>query len=123
MQRMGRRNRAFFRVSAIDQRTRRNGSVIEALGWYDPIAKDPAKQIQLNEERVKFWLEKGAQPSDTVRDMLAKRGIGDLPAWEKQREIDRKMVVTNKAKAEAKAIADTEAAAKAAAKKEEAKKG
>lgn len=101
MQRMGRRNRAFFRVAAIDQKTRRNGSVIEALGWYDPIAKDPAKQIQLNEERLKYWVSVGAKPSETVRDMLAKRNIVDVKEWEADRAYDRKMVEKKKAAAAA----------------------
>jgi small subunit ribosomal protein S16 len=98
MQRLGRKNRAFFRINAIDQRTRRNGSVIESLGWYDPIAKDPGKQMEINEERVKYWLSVGAQPSDTVRDFLAKRGMGDLKLWEADRAAERKRVEAKKAK-------------------------
>ncbi len=101
MQRHGRRNRPFYRISAIDKRTRRDGVVIENLGWYDPYVKDPAKGIQLNEERIKHWLKSGAQPSDTVKDFLAKRGIGDLKAWEKERARQRKVVTENIAKAAA----------------------
>ncbi len=82
MQRHGRRNRPFFRIAAIDSRTRRDGVVIEQLGWYDPYVKDPAKAVQLNVDRVQHWLKNGAQPSDTVKDFLARRGIGDLKAWE-----------------------------------------
>lgn len=77
MSRMGRVHRPFYRISAIDQRTKRDGRVIEPLGWYDPIAKDPAKQIKLDVERIKRWLSVGAQPSDTVRDLLAKHNIID----------------------------------------------
>ncbi len=101
MQRLGRRNLPFYRINAVEKQTRRNGPVIEALGWFDPLANDPAKQVNINEERIKFWLSKGAQPSDTVRDFLAKRGIGDLKAWEADRAHDRKMVELNKAKAAA----------------------
>jgi small subunit ribosomal protein S16 len=89
MQRLGRKNRAFYRISAIDQRTRRDGRVIELLGVYDPVHPDVTKQITLNEERVKYWLSVGAQPSDTVRDMLARRNIGDIKAWEARRAVDR----------------------------------
>jgi len=117
MQRHGHENRPFYRIAAIDRRARRNGAVIEALGWYDPIAKDPAKQIQLNEERVKYWVSKGAQPSDTVRDMLGRRGLINLEKWEKDREYDRKMVEKKKADAAAAA-----AAAAAAGEKKEEKK-
>jgi small subunit ribosomal protein S16 len=101
MQRLGRKNLPFYRINVVEKKTRRNGPVIEALGYFDPLANDPAKQIHINEERVKHWLSKGAQPSDTVRDFLARRGIGDLKAWEADREHDRKVVAENKAKAAA----------------------
>ena len=101
MQRLGRKNLPFYRINAVEKKTRRNGPVIEALGYFDPLANDPAKQVHINEERIKFWLSKGAQPSDTVRDFLARRGIGDLKAWEADREHDRKVVAENKAKAAA----------------------
>jgi small subunit ribosomal protein S16 len=75
MKRMGRRHRAFFRINAIDQRNPRNGRVIEELGWYDPLAKESDEQINLKRERVEYWLSVGAQPSETVRDLLKKNGI------------------------------------------------
>lgn len=89
MQRFGRTHRPFYRIGAIDQRERRNGNVLENLGWYDPSAKDSDKQIHLKEERIKHWLSVGAQPSDTVRDMLGNRDL--LPEkmkakWESDRE-------------------------------------
>jgi len=112
MQRLGRRNRPFYRIAAAEQRTRRNGPVIEALGTYDPIEKDPAKQFIINEERVKFWIAKGAQPSDTLRDAFAKRGLVDTAQWEKDRAFDRRKVEKKQAAA---------AAAPADAKKDEKK--
>jgi small subunit ribosomal protein S16 len=75
MTRMGRRHRPFFRINAIELRAPRDGRIIEKLGHYDPIEKDPAKQIVLNVERVKYWLEKGAIPSDTVSQILLRQGI------------------------------------------------
>ncbi|MBL8761605.1 MAG: 30S ribosomal protein S16 [Phycisphaerae bacterium] len=101
LQRLGRHNRPFYRINAVDKRTRRDGSAIEQLGWYDPMAKDPAKQLELNEERVKYWISVGAQPSETLRDVLAKRKLVDVAAWEKDREQDRKMVEAKKAAAAA----------------------
>ncbi len=92
MQRLGRRNRPFYRINAIDKRTRRDGKVIENLGWYDPIAKDESKQLSLNGERIKYWLSVGAQPSDTVRDFLAKADLIDTAEWEAQRKADRNRV-------------------------------
>ena len=75
MKRFGRRNRPFFRINAIDGRAPRDGKVIEELGWYDPTANDPEKQASLRRERVQYWLSVGAQPSETVRDLLKRRGI------------------------------------------------
>lgn len=73
LKRLGRIHKPFFRLGAMDRRAPRNGRVIEELGWYDPIAKD--NQINFKTERVKHWLAQGAQPSDTVRDLLKKAGI------------------------------------------------
>ena len=70
MQRLGRRHRPFFRINAIDQRTRQRGRVIENLGWHDPLAA--GEQLHLKEDRIRHWLSKGAQPSDTMMDVLGK---------------------------------------------------
>ena len=72
---MGRTHRSFFRVSAMDSRSPRDGRVIEELGWYDPNAKNPDKQLSLKRERIEYWLSVGAQPSETVRDLLVKQGV------------------------------------------------
>jgi small subunit ribosomal protein S16 len=75
MTRMGRRHRPFFRINAIDSRAPRDGKIIEKLGHYDPIEKDPAKQVVLDRQRVEYWLGQGAIPSDTVSQILFKSGI------------------------------------------------
>ena len=75
LKRFGRRHRAFYRLNAMDSRSPRDGKVIEELGWYDPQAQEPEKQASLKDERVKHWLSVGAQPSDTVRDLLKRRGL------------------------------------------------
>ncbi len=76
LKRMGRTHRSFFRLGAMDSRTRRDGRVIEELGWYDPNAKDPDKQVSLDKERIEYWLSVGAQPSETVTNLLKNNGIG-----------------------------------------------
>ncbi len=98
MQRMGRTHRPFYRINAVDSHNPRDGRVIERLGWYDPITTD--NKVELNEERIKYWLSVGAQPSDTVRDMLGHRDL--LPAkakakWESDRKTARERVETKKA--------------------------
>lgn len=72
---MGRRHRSFFRLNAIDGRAPRDGKVIEPLGWYDPCSQDPDKQASLNAERILYWLSVGAQPSETVANLLKRHGI------------------------------------------------
>ena len=75
LKRFGRRHLPFFRINAVDSRRPRDGRVLEELGWYDPLAKTTDQQISLKRERIEYWLDKGAQPSDTVRDLLKKNGI------------------------------------------------
>jgi small subunit ribosomal protein S16 len=72
---MGRSNLAFFRLSAIDSRSPRDGRVIEELGFYDPRAKDAAKQFVVKLDRCKHWLDVGAIPSGTVSSLLKKNGL------------------------------------------------
>jgi small subunit ribosomal protein S16 len=85
--RIGRRNRPFFRINAVESRTPRNGTILEKIGHYDPIEKDPAKQLVLNKERAQYWLDKGAIPSDTVSQILLRQGIKNK--WVKERKARR----------------------------------
>jgi len=75
MVRIGRRHRPFFRINAVDGRTPRNGKILETIGHYDPIEKDKDKQIILKSERAKYWLDKGAIPTDSGRTIASKIGI------------------------------------------------
>lgn len=75
LKRLGRTNRAFFRLNAIDSRAPRDGRVIEELGYYDPRSSDAAKQFVVNLDRCKYWLSVGAVPSETVSSLLKKQGV------------------------------------------------
>jgi len=75
LKKFGRRHKNVFRLGVMDIRSPRDGRVIEELGFYDPSAKDPTKQLNLVRERIEHWLKLGAQPTDTVRDLLVKNGI------------------------------------------------
>ena len=75
LKRFGRRHRSFYRISAVDSRRPRDGRVLEELGWYDPEARAAEKQVSLNRQRLEYWLGVGAQPSETVRDLLLRHGI------------------------------------------------
>ena len=74
MKRLGRRHRPLYRVVVIDSRKWRDGKPIEELGWYNPIQR-VEKNYELNIEKIVEWIEKGAQPSDTVRNLLKKEGV------------------------------------------------
>ena len=75
LRRMGRRNRPFYRVVVTDSRSPRDGKFIEIIGHYNPLT-DPAS-VSIDEEKALKWLRYGAQPTDTVRSLLAKLGIMD----------------------------------------------
>ena len=70
LKRFGRKNHAFWRINAVDHRSPRDGKVLEELGYYDPVNSDTTKQIVVDKARVEFWLKKGAQPSETVAQLL-----------------------------------------------------
>lgn len=75
LKRFGRTHKAVYRLGAMESRSPRDGRVLEDLGTYDPGNKNVALQCQLKAERIQFWLERGAVPSDTVRQMLVRHGI------------------------------------------------
>ena len=75
LKRFGRRHRSFYRINAVDSRRPRDGRVLEELGWYDPQAATADKQVSLKRQRIEYWLGVGAQPSQTVHDLLVKHGI------------------------------------------------
>lgn len=76
--RAGAKKRPFYQVVVADERCRRDGRFIENMGTYDP-TKNPAV-IKLNAEKIIAWLGKGAQPTDTVRQLLKNAGILDKVA-------------------------------------------
>jgi small subunit ribosomal protein S16 len=72
---MGRRNRPYWRLCATDKRTARDGRVIEELGHYDPHRANEDK-VAIKRDRVIHWLQVGATPSKTVKELLGHLGIG-----------------------------------------------
>jgi len=71
--RAGRHKRPFYRLVATDSRMPRDGRYLEVLGTYDPLKNPPLPEFK--QERVQDWLNKGAQPSVTVRTLLKRAGI------------------------------------------------
>ena len=66
--RMGAKKKPFYRINVTEKRTKRDGSFVEVVGYYDP-CRNPAV-VKIDHERVNYWLQRGAQPSDTVRSLL-----------------------------------------------------
>lgn len=73
MKRMGSKRSPFYRIVVADARAPRDGRIIEQIGTYNPV-QEP-KQLEINEELALKWLSDGAQPSDTVRNLLSTQGI------------------------------------------------
>ena len=71
--RMGSTKRPFYRIVATDSRTKRDGEYIELIGTYNPLT-NPA-DVKINEEVAMKWLNNGAIPSDTVKNLLKEAGI------------------------------------------------
>jgi small subunit ribosomal protein S16 len=98
LQRYGRKKRPYYHLVAADARARRDGRIIEDLGRYNPVAQ-PAVAF-MNTPRVIFWLQNGAQPTDTVRNILKKEGIFfrmHLIGWGKTEEEIEQTIDTWKA--------------------------
>ena len=73
LKRMGSKKRPFYRVVVADSRSPRDGRFIETVGTYNPLV-EPA-EVKLNEDSIMAWLNNGAQPSDTVKNLLSNAGI------------------------------------------------
>ncbi len=71
--RMGSKKKPFYRIVALDSKTRRDGRPLEFLGFYNPMT-EPV-DVKLDAERIKYWMSQGAQPSDTVKSLMQKNGL------------------------------------------------
>ncbi len=78
MKRVGAKNAAVFRIVVADSRSPRDGKFIEELGTYQPLRK--GDNFTLDLERAKYWLSKGAQPSETVASFIKKATKAAAPA-------------------------------------------
>ena len=79
----GAKKRPFYHVVATDSRNRRDGRYIERLGFFNPVASGADVRLHLNQERVNYWLDKGAQTSDRVASLIKqykKSQVQDSPA-------------------------------------------
>jgi len=81
LSRGGAKKRPYYRIVVTNSRSPRDGKYLEQVGTYNPVlAKDDEKRVTLVEDRVRYWLGVGAQPTDRVARMLDKAGIKERPA-------------------------------------------
>ena len=73
LRRMGAKKNPFYRIVVADSRFPRDGRFIEEIGYYNPM-EEPSV-VKLDPEKAKKWMENGAQPTDTVRDLFKKHGV------------------------------------------------
>ena len=73
LSRVGRKKTPIYRIVVADSRSPRDGRVIENVGRYDP--REEPSLIEIDEGKIRDWLDKGAQPSETVAKLLAVKGI------------------------------------------------
>ena len=85
LSRGGSKKRPFYRVVAADQRAPRDGRFIEKLGTYNPLLpQDHEQRLVINEERVKYWLGVGAQPTERLEKLFSNLGLVKAPALREQ---------------------------------------
>jgi len=73
LKRMGSKQKPFYRIVAADSRSPRDGRFIETVGTYNPIKVED--NLTIDEEKALYWLNNGAQPTDTVKNILSKTGV------------------------------------------------
>jgi small subunit ribosomal protein S16 len=116
LSRVGAKAQPTYRLVVADSRSPRDGSFIEKVGTYNPrVPRDHKEHLVLKDERIKYWLSVGAQPTDRTQRLLASRGLTEKPKVHAQTKQDKpraKTVERMKAQEEA-AKAAAEAAASA----------
>ena len=114
LSRGGAKKRPYYRIVAADSRSARDGKYLEQIGTYNPLlAKDDDKRVVLNEDRARYWLGVGAQPSDRVLRFLDAAGIKERPARNNPKKGEPGDAAKERAEEKAAKAAEAEEAAKA----------
>ena len=82
LSRGGAKKRPFYNIVVSDKRSARDGRCIERIGYFNPIASGKEVRLNLDQERVSYWVSQGAQPSDRVQQLIrtAKKEAGEVAA-------------------------------------------
>jgi len=86
MRRHGAKKSPFYRIVVIDSHSASDGRALEVVGHYDP--KTQPETLRVERERIQYWLERGAQLSDTVRSLLGRQSVADLPDTEQTEAVE-----------------------------------
>ncbi len=120
LSRGGAKKRPYYRIVVANSRSPRDGKYLEQIGTYNPLlAKDSAERVKLNEDRARYWLGVGAQPTDRVARFLDAAGIKERAARNNPKKGEPGEKAKERAEERAAKIAEAEEAARAA--EEEAK--
>ncbi len=120
LSRGGAKKRPYYRIVVANSRSPRDGKYLEQIGTYNPLlAKDSAERVKLNEDRARYWLGVGAQPTDRVARFLDAAGIKERAARVNPKKGEPGEKAKERAEERAAKIAEAEEAARAA--EEEAK--
>ena len=123
LRRMGKKKQPVYKIVATDSRSPRDGRYLEAVGFYNPLTEPHT--LDLKEDRIFYWLNVGAQPSDTVKSLLRQKGItlkkellskgldeekikSEIETWQKMKEAGSKKKPGKKLSRKAKAKQETE---------------
>ncbi len=115
----GSKKSPFYHVVAADKRRSRDGRFIERLGYFNPVARGQAIRLQMDKERVEYWLAKGAQPSERVQTLIKEEEHGTRkPKKAKPVKVEAKVEEAKAEETKAEEPAKAEEKAKAAPAKE-----
>jgi small subunit ribosomal protein S16 len=123
LRRMGKKKQPIYKIVAADARSPRDGKFLEAVGLYNPLTNPHT--VDLKEDRINYWLDNGAQPTNTVKSLLSQKGItlqrdltkrkfseekkeAELKNWQNHREASMKKMSEKKKKPSAKQKAKAE---------------
>src|SRR5258706_9436970 len=116
LSRGGSKKRPYYKVIVSNSRSPRDGKYLEQVGTYNPLlAKDDESRVRLTEDRVRYWLGVGAQPTDRVARMLDKAGIKERAATSNPQKGEPGQKAKDRVEDRAKKFADAEEAKAAAA--------
>ena len=120
LRQQGRNNRQFYRMVVTDVRAPRDGKYVESIGWYNPMENEDDKVLSLDAERLQYWLDKGAELTESAESLVAKSAPAILRQYS-QKVVAHRTKMAAKRRANRKKAATAKAPAAKASKPKAAK--